>query len=99
MPTVGPATDKLGYIRPFMTPLARWADDELHSTNAQIEFLLRYALADAGWLPGHAGRMRPGRRLRAGSPNSPDHRGCPIACSSVSSGRPRRMSHGVTTSM
>ena len=28
--------------------LARWANDELRSTNAQIEFLLRRALADAG---------------------------------------------------
>lgn len=35
--------------------LARWAADELRSTNAQIEFLLRRALADAGRLPGHAG--------------------------------------------
>jgi hypothetical protein len=51
-----------------MTPLARWADDELRSTNAQIEFLLRHALADAGRLPGHAGRMHPGRRPHAGSP-------------------------------
>jgi hypothetical protein len=68
IPTVRPATDKLSWIRPFMTPLARWADDELRSTNAQIEFLLRHALADAGRLPGHAGRRRPGRRPRAGSP-------------------------------
>jgi hypothetical protein len=28
--------------------LARWAADELRSTNAQIEFLLRRALAEAG---------------------------------------------------
>ena len=28
--------------------LARWAGDELRSTNAQIEFLLRRALAEAG---------------------------------------------------
>ncbi len=28
--------------------LARWAADELRSTNAQIEFLLRRALTDAG---------------------------------------------------
>jgi len=42
--------------------LARWAADELRSTNAQIEFLLRRALADAGRLPNHAGAMRkPGR--------------------------------------
>jgi hypothetical protein len=42
--------------------LARWAGDELRSTNAQIEFLLRKALADAGRLPGTVGRIRrPGR--------------------------------------
>lgn len=42
--------------------LARWASDELRSTNAQIEFLLRRALADAGRLPGNAREMRrPGR--------------------------------------
>jgi hypothetical protein len=34
--------------------LARWAGDELRSANAQIEFLLRKALADAGRLPGEA---------------------------------------------
>jgi hypothetical protein len=39
--------------------LARWAGDELRSTNAQIEFLLRRALADAGRLPSHARQMRP----------------------------------------
>jgi hypothetical protein len=38
--------------------LARWAGDELRSTNAQIEFLLRRALAEAGRLPGNASRMR-----------------------------------------
>jgi hypothetical protein len=42
--------------------LARWANEELRSTNAQIEFLLRRALADAGRLPRNAGQMRrPGR--------------------------------------
>jgi hypothetical protein len=45
--------------------LARWAGDELRSTNAQIEFLLRRALADAGRMPGAAARMRgPGRPRR-----------------------------------
>jgi hypothetical protein len=45
--------------------LARWASDELRSTNAQIEFLLRRALADAGRMPSHAGQMRrPGRPPR-----------------------------------
>jgi len=49
-PTVGPATDKPGWIRPFMTPLPRWAGGELRGTNAQIEFLPRHALADAARL-------------------------------------------------
>jgi hypothetical protein len=38
--------------------LARWASDQLRSTNAQIEFLLRKALAEAGRMPG---RVRPQR--------------------------------------
>jgi hypothetical protein len=37
--------------------LARWASDELRSTNAQIEFLLRRALVDAGRLPDRTGRL------------------------------------------
>jgi hypothetical protein len=46
--------------------LARWATDELRSTNAQIEFLLRRALAEAGRMPSRAGQMRrPGRPPRA----------------------------------
>jgi hypothetical protein len=47
--------------------LARWANDELRSTNAQIEFLLRRALADAGRLP-RTREMRPRGRPRASSP-------------------------------
>ena len=38
--------------------LARWAAYELRSTNAQIEFVLRRALAEAGRLPGNAAKMR-----------------------------------------
>ena len=37
--------------------LTRWANDELRSTNAQIEFLLRRALSQAGRLPGNAGKL------------------------------------------
>jgi hypothetical protein len=48
--------------------LARWAGDELRSANAQIEFLLRRALADAGRLPRQAGPMRPRGRPPAGKP-------------------------------
>jgi hypothetical protein len=42
--------------------LAKWAADEMRSTNAQIEFLLRRALGDSGRMPGSARAMRrPGR--------------------------------------
>jgi hypothetical protein len=37
--------------------VARWAGDELRSTNAQIEFLLRRALSQAGRLPTNAGTL------------------------------------------
>ena len=37
--------------------LTRWAGDELRSTTAQIEFLLRKALAQAGRLPSNVGDM------------------------------------------
>ncbi|HXW45404.1 MAG TPA: hypothetical protein VEL03_11490 [Streptosporangiaceae bacterium] len=48
--------------------LARWASDELRSTNAQMEFLLRRALAEAGRLPSQAAKMRgPGRPPRQSS--------------------------------
>jgi hypothetical protein len=49
--------------------LARWAGHELRSTNAQIEFLLRRALAEAGRLPSRAGEMRrPGRPAGRSAP-------------------------------
>lgn len=48
--------------------IARWAGDELRSTNAQIEFLLRKALAEAGRLPGAVRPIpRRGRPPRAPS--------------------------------
>ncbi len=52
--------------------LARWANDELRSTNAQIEFLLRRALAEAGRLPRHAGPMRPRGRPPTADPADAD---------------------------
>jgi len=48
--------------------LARWAGDELRSTNAQIEFLLRGALSSAGRLPTAVGRIP--RRGRPPKPAS-----------------------------
>ena len=42
--------------------LARWAADELRSTNGHIEYLLRRALADARRLPARVAPIRgPGR--------------------------------------
>lgn len=55
--------------------LARWAGDELRSTNAQIEFLLREALNRAGRMPRNAGGLpRRGRppRDRRDEPEHPD---------------------------
>jgi hypothetical protein len=49
--------------------LARWAADELRSTTAQIEFLLRQGLAQAGRLPREVGGMpRRGRPPRGPTP-------------------------------
>ena len=51
--------------------LARWASDELRSANAQIEFLLRRALAEAGRLPRDAGPIpRRGRPPAGGDPEA-----------------------------
>ncbi len=41
--------------------LARWAGDELRSTNSQIEFVLRHALVDAGRLPSTRPPRQPAR--------------------------------------
>lgn len=38
--------------------LARWASDDLRSTNAQIEFLLRRALSENGRMPKEAKDIR-----------------------------------------
>lgn len=52
--------------------LARWAGEDLRSANAQIEFLLRRALAEAGRLPGDAGPLpRRGRPPKDGPGNAP----------------------------
>jgi hypothetical protein len=46
--------------------LARWAADELRSLNAQMELLLRHALADAGRMPKQAGPLPRRGRPRSG---------------------------------
>ena len=45
--------------------LAKWAADELRSVNAQVEILLRRALADSGRMPKNAGPIPPRGRPRA----------------------------------
>ena len=45
--------------------LARWASDELRSTNAQIEFLLRRALTDSGRNPPVGPMPKRGRPRRS----------------------------------
>jgi hypothetical protein len=56
--------------------LARWAGDELRSTTAQIELLLRNALSQAGRLPGNVGSMprrgRPPKRATGDSGQEQD---------------------------
>ena len=77
--------------------LARWANDELRSTNAQIEFLLRRALADAGRLPGHAGQMRPaGGRVPAARPKPPDRRGTMTRPADTAAARPKQAPPAIT---
>ena len=46
--------------------LMRWAGDELRSLNAQVEIVLRRALADAGRMPKHAAPLPKRGRPRAG---------------------------------
>jgi hypothetical protein len=52
-----------------LAALRRWADDDLRSLNAQIDFLLRRSLRDAGRLPSTAGS---GRRRDAGESGEDD---------------------------
>jgi hypothetical protein len=42
----------------LLDALQRWAGDDLRSLNAQIEFVLRRALQQAGRLPETKGRSR-----------------------------------------
>ncbi|MER5727875.1 hypothetical protein ABT084_05865 [Streptomyces sp. NPDC002138] len=52
--------------------LARWAGDELRSANAQIEFLLRRALAESGRLPSSPGPLPRRGRPPKSSPSAPE---------------------------
>ena len=44
--------DPLRINADVLAAVQRWADDELRSLNAQIEYVLREALRKAGRLPG-----------------------------------------------
>lgn len=66
--------------------LTRWAGDELRSTNAQIEFLLRRALSEAGRLPRDARGMP-----RRGRPRKNDS-----AADSVDTSEPAAEADGAT---
>ena len=50
--------------RDVLEAVQRWADDDLRSLNAQIEFLLRRALQAEG-------RLRPAGPRRGGGPGAP----------------------------
>ncbi|PWV55190.1 hypothetical protein [Nocardiopsis sp. L17-MgMaSL7] len=52
--------------------LARWAGNELRSTNAQIEFLLRRALDEAGRMPKEAKDIPRRGRPRRDTPEDPE---------------------------
>ena len=54
--------------------LARWASDEFRSVNAQIEVLLRRALADAGRMPKQAAPL-PRRGRPSGEDREPTEAG------------------------
>lgn len=57
--------------RDVLDAVQRWADDDLRSLNAQIDFLLRRALKDAGRNP------RPARRVPPPAEGAPEEQGAP----------------------
>jgi hypothetical protein len=46
----------------ILNALRRWAEDDLRSTNGQVDFILRKALRDAGRLPGKEKKSAKGRK-------------------------------------
>ncbi|MGD9387229.1 MAG: Arc family DNA-binding protein [Gammaproteobacteria bacterium] len=51
----------------ILAAVRRWADDDLRSMNAQIDYLLRRSLRDAGRMPKGAAGGRRGGRAKGGS--------------------------------
>ena len=56
--------------------IVRWASDELRSTTAQIEFLLRQSLSHAGRMPREVGGLpRRGRPRKQAETQDPENSG------------------------
>ena len=68
--------------------IERWAADDLRSVNAQVEFILRRALKDAGRLKDEGGRQ----------PGHPGRTGDEAAAASVRSGRKGEGGYASTSS-
>jgi hypothetical protein len=49
----------------LLAQVQRWADDDLRSLNAQIEFLLRRSLRDSGRVKGDTANQQRSRRQRS----------------------------------
>ena len=75
--------------------IERWAADDLRSVNAQVEFILRRALKDAGRLKDEGGRQ-PGHPGRTGDEEAPPR--CYAAGASVRSGRKGEGGYASTSS-
>ena len=71
--------------------IRRWADDDLRSINAQIEFLLTDQARRAGRLPHRRTRPHlPDTAEPDDGADAADDRGTPAAASTAASGDPRR---------
>ncbi len=64
--------------------LARWAADELRSTNAQIEFLLRRALSEEGRSPSARPIAKRGRPRKTPDPSPASTPAAPTSATSPS---------------
>jgi hypothetical protein len=56
----------------ILAALRRWADDDLRSLNAQIDYLLRQRLREAGRLPARGSGGRRGGGASGGKDPDPD---------------------------
>ena len=56
----------------ILDALRRWAEDELRSSNAQLDFVLRRALKDAGRLPKKGAEPTPSDSSNEAPPREDD---------------------------